>query len=226
MLLTGFLEVGLSSLSDSRSILEGSLLTVVSRICLQCGENIISGMLYALLGVSAMTRVRHILGWAMPECILCFCRLMSCAFIYWTSARAHNMNAKHFFFGLGTCLVWWIIWLVFEGYLVESWQVHKATMILQQLAALCYLSVGTENKLPLQWSSLQGWLVAAVSLMHLALFCFNDDSLWSLWTSFLHLLLCCGWEEPLWFHFLHHALYLVLWRTQYQNMMKGLGFRV
>jgi transportin-3 len=111
VLLTGFLEVGLSSLSDSRSILEGSLLTVVSRICLQCGENIISGMLYALLGVSAMTRV------------------------------------------------------------------HKATMILQQLAALCYLSVGTENKLPLQWSSLQGWLVAAVSLMHLALFCFNDDSL-------------------------------------------------
>jgi hypothetical protein len=38
--------------------------------------------------------------------------------------------------------------------------------------------------------------------------------------------LCCGWEAPLWFHFLHHALYLVLWRTQYQNMMKGLGFRV
>ncbi|CAM6046725.1 unnamed protein product [Sphagnum compactum] len=97
--MSSFLEVGLSSLSNSRSILEGSLLTVVSRICLQCGENIISGMLYALLGVSAMTRV------------------------------------------------------------------HKATMILQQLAALCYLSVGTENKLPLQWSSLQGWLVAAVQAL-------------------------------------------------------------
>ena len=37
--------------------MEGSLLAAVTRICMQCGENVVSGMIYALLGVSAMTRV-------------------------------------------------------------------------------------------------------------------------------------------------------------------------
>lgn len=36
---------------------DGSLLAAVTRMCVQCGENVVSGMIYALLGVSAMTRV-------------------------------------------------------------------------------------------------------------------------------------------------------------------------
>lgn len=57
---TGFLEVGLSALIDSGMVvLEGSLLAVFTRLCMQSGENVISGMIYALLGVSAMTRVGH-----------------------------------------------------------------------------------------------------------------------------------------------------------------------
>lgn len=37
--------------------LDVSLLAAVTRICLQCGENVVSGIICALLGVSAMARV-------------------------------------------------------------------------------------------------------------------------------------------------------------------------
>lgn len=37
--------------------LEASLLAAFAGICSQCGENVVSGMIYALLGVSAMARV-------------------------------------------------------------------------------------------------------------------------------------------------------------------------
>jgi hypothetical protein len=43
-------------------------------------------------------------------------------------------------------------------------QVHKATTILQQLSAWCYLS-GSRDSKSLNWSSLQSWLIAAVSLV-------------------------------------------------------------
>ncbi|BFI28436.1 transportin-3 [Marchantia polymorpha subsp. ruderalis] len=94
-----FLGAGLSSLMDPGSDKSKlSLATVTAKICYQSGENVISGILYALLGVSAMARV------------------------------------------------------------------HKATTILQQLAAFCYIGGGDE-KLALNWSSLQSWLVAAVQAL-------------------------------------------------------------
>ncbi|KAL3697054.1 hypothetical protein R1sor_011130 [Riccia sorocarpa] len=94
-----FLGAGLSALTDpgvdkSRT----PLISVTARICHQSGENVISGILYALLGVSAMARV------------------------------------------------------------------HKSTTILQQLAAFCYIG-GSDEKLGLNWSSLQSWLVAAVQAL-------------------------------------------------------------
>ncbi|CAM6097582.1 unnamed protein product [Calypogeia fissa] len=94
-----FLGVGLSAFLDSASETSVPLLASVTvKICQSNGENVISGILYALLGVSAMARV------------------------------------------------------------------HKSTIILQQLAALCYIG-GGDDKLSLNWSSLQGWLVAAVQAL-------------------------------------------------------------
>lgn len=92
-----FLEVSLSSILESGScILEGSLSDVALRICSHGGEGIISGLLYALLGVSAMTRV------------------------------------------------------------------HKSTTILQQLAAICSASEGTNKKGTICWNSLHSWLLSTV----------------------------------------------------------------
>lgn len=92
-----FLEVGASSLVDfGTHTNEFSLAGVCLGICSQYGESTVCGVLYALLGVSAMTRV------------------------------------------------------------------HKATTILQQLAAICHLSEGTNYEPRLGWSSLQTWLVNAV----------------------------------------------------------------
>lgn len=57
---TDFLEVVLSAFTAPRSVsLDGSFLGAAARVCLQCGENVVSGMMYALLGVSAITRVSH-----------------------------------------------------------------------------------------------------------------------------------------------------------------------
>lgn len=54
----GFLGAGLSSLMDpGLDKSKASLVAVTARICHQSGENVISGILYALLGVSAMARV-------------------------------------------------------------------------------------------------------------------------------------------------------------------------
>lgn len=92
-----FLEVGASSLVDfGTHTNEFSLAGVCLGICSQYGESTVCGVLYALLGVSAMTRV------------------------------------------------------------------HKAATILQQLAAICHLSEGTNYKPRLGWSSLRTWLVNAV----------------------------------------------------------------
>lgn len=53
-----FLEVCTSSVVDSGALIaEISLASVALSICSQCGESAVSGVLYALLGVSAMTRV-------------------------------------------------------------------------------------------------------------------------------------------------------------------------
>lgn len=53
-----FLEVCLSSILESSScIVQGSFSNVALRICSHCGEGVISGVIYALLGVSALTRV-------------------------------------------------------------------------------------------------------------------------------------------------------------------------
>ncbi|KAG0588025.1 hypothetical protein KC19_2G209500 [Ceratodon purpureus] len=98
--MSNFLEVALSAITAPRGVpLKGSLLAAVTRICMQCGENVVSGMIYALLGVSAMTRV------------------------------------------------------------------HKATTILQQLSALCYLSGNADSQSPLNSSTLQAWLVSAVQAL-------------------------------------------------------------
>ncbi|KAH9329052.1 hypothetical protein KI387_001160, partial [Taxus chinensis] len=92
-----FLEVSLSSVLESGPcILEGSFSNVALRICSRCGEGIVSGLIYALLGVSAVTRV------------------------------------------------------------------HKSTTILQQLAAICSASEGTNRKGTISWNSLQGWLISTV----------------------------------------------------------------
>ncbi|KAJ7532039.1 hypothetical protein O6H91_14G069600 [Diphasiastrum complanatum] len=56
-----FLEAALSSLYNSSICLsDASLATSTLKICSRSGENIISGMFYALLGVSAMTRVHKV----------------------------------------------------------------------------------------------------------------------------------------------------------------------
>ncbi|XP_024393613.1 uncharacterized protein [Physcomitrium patens] len=95
--MSNFLEVVLSAFTAPRSVsLDGSFLGAAARVCLQCGENVVSGMMYALLGVSAITRV------------------------------------------------------------------NKATIILQQLSALCYFSANVDSHFPLNFSTLQGWLVSAV----------------------------------------------------------------
>lgn len=53
-----FLEVCISSVVGSGAqVVEISLSGVFLRICSECGENAVSGVVYALLGVSAMTRV-------------------------------------------------------------------------------------------------------------------------------------------------------------------------
>lgn len=54
----GFLEVGLALLLESlTSISEGSFSAMVIQVISHCGEGLVSNVVYALLGVSAMSRV-------------------------------------------------------------------------------------------------------------------------------------------------------------------------
>lgn len=58
MSFTGFLEVGIGFLVEPEaSISERSVQDTVMRAVSQCGEGFISNLVYALLGVSAMSRV-------------------------------------------------------------------------------------------------------------------------------------------------------------------------
>eukprot|EP00249_Psilotum_nudum_P018325 c26750_g1_i1 orf=560-3634(-) len=55
------LETGISSAVDSGiCITEGSLAAVTLSVCSQCGESAVSGVVYALLGVSAMARLHKV----------------------------------------------------------------------------------------------------------------------------------------------------------------------
>lgn len=54
----GFLEVSLASLLDSATcILEGSFSATAINVICHCGDGLVSNVVYALLGVSAMSRV-------------------------------------------------------------------------------------------------------------------------------------------------------------------------
>lgn len=57
--LLGFLEVGLASLLDSSMtcISEGSFSAMAIQVISHSGEGLVSNLIYALLGVSAMSRV-------------------------------------------------------------------------------------------------------------------------------------------------------------------------
>lgn len=95
--LSCFLEIGLTSLLESMTcISEGSVSGMTIQVMSHSGEGLVSNVVYALLGVSAMSRV------------------------------------------------------------------HKCATILQQLAAICSLSEGTNWKAILCWESLHGWLHSAV----------------------------------------------------------------
>lgn len=112
-------------------------MAVFTRLCLQSGENVISGMIYALLGVSAMTRVGHAR----------FCSLIIITSKFYQSSTPCSGDLS-----------------TLNKVVYKLLQVHKATTILQQLSAWCYLS-GSRDSKSLNWSSLQSWLIAAVSLV-------------------------------------------------------------
>lgn len=55
---SGFLEVSLASLLDSMSCIpEGSFSAMAIQVISHSGEGLVSNLVYALLGVSAMSRV-------------------------------------------------------------------------------------------------------------------------------------------------------------------------
>lgn len=55
--LAGFLEVGLTSLLERTCISEGSFEAMAIQVVAHSGEGLVSNVVYALLGVSAMSRV-------------------------------------------------------------------------------------------------------------------------------------------------------------------------
>lgn len=57
LILVGFLEVSLASLLESMSIPEGSYGAITIQVISHSGEGLVSSVVYALLGVSAMSRV-------------------------------------------------------------------------------------------------------------------------------------------------------------------------
>lgn len=58
MIPAGFLEVSLTAVLESPDcIIDGSPGVVLIQILARCGESILSNVIYALLGVSAMSRV-------------------------------------------------------------------------------------------------------------------------------------------------------------------------
>lgn len=60
----GFLEVCLTSILESSAcIVEGSLSAVLIQVLSRSGEGLISNVVYALLGVSAMSRVTTLSWW-------------------------------------------------------------------------------------------------------------------------------------------------------------------
>lgn len=57
----GFLEVSLSSMIETvNSISEGSFSVVSVQVVSHCGEGLLSNLVYALLGVAAMSRVNNL----------------------------------------------------------------------------------------------------------------------------------------------------------------------
>lgn len=57
----GFLEVSLSSMIESvNCISEGSFSVVSVQVVSHCGEGLLSNLVYALLGVAAMSRVNNL----------------------------------------------------------------------------------------------------------------------------------------------------------------------
>jgi transportin-3 len=59
--LSGFLEVSLSSMIETvNSISDGSFSVVSVQVVSHCGEGLLSNLVYALLGVAAMSRVRFL----------------------------------------------------------------------------------------------------------------------------------------------------------------------
>jgi len=57
----GFLEVSLSSMIETvNSISDGSFSVVSVQVVSHCGEGLLSNLVYALLGVAAMSRVRFL----------------------------------------------------------------------------------------------------------------------------------------------------------------------
>lgn len=58
---TGFLEVSLSSMIESVNCKsEGSFSVVSVQVVSHCGEGLLSNLVYALLGVAAMSRVKEL----------------------------------------------------------------------------------------------------------------------------------------------------------------------
>ncbi|KAI4375430.1 hypothetical protein MLD38_013296 [Melastoma candidum] len=55
--LSNFLEVGLTSFLETTNTIEGSFSAIVIQVSSNCGEALVSNLIYALLGVSAMSRV-------------------------------------------------------------------------------------------------------------------------------------------------------------------------
>lgn len=55
---SGFLEVGLTSFLETTDTIEGSFIAIIIQVSSHCGEALVSNLIYALLGVSAMSRVR------------------------------------------------------------------------------------------------------------------------------------------------------------------------
>ena len=160
LLWLGFLEVGLACLFDYVSCMSGgSFGSVVIQVISHCGEGLVSNVVYALLGVSAMSRVNtH--PWVD------------------TSATVQVRMLFHYFF-----VAWDQYWKSKCLYfLFPLWkQVHKSATILQQLAAICSLSETTAWKLILCWESLHGWLHSAVSHIHSLLILFVASAVtWAL----------------------------------------------
>jgi transportin-3 len=73
--LSGFLEVSLSSMIETvNSISDGSFSVVSVQVVSHCGEGLLSNLVYALLGVAAMSRVHKcstILQQLAAICSLC-----------------------------------------------------------------------------------------------------------------------------------------------------------